>query len=216
MAFLGQVKYNLKETGTKVVVPNDPRAKLMYYLNSICSVLELDDNPDINRLRRYQNYCLNREDRDLLIQLCILLKPDILLNKCIFQNDGLCKDSANKFYELEQLRNTLLVAGNIMIGGRNRRVTSIMTFKMSWLNDNWTRPMQELLEKQRQEKLETERQQRLERQRQARLRQARKERERQDRLERERQEIWERDRQLERERQDRLERERQSSACIIL
>lgn len=131
-----------------------PLRKLMYYLDCICAVLKYDDEPIINRLRRYQNYFLSRQERDLLIQLCIVLKPDVLLNKCIFQEDALCGDSMNKFYELEQVRNSLLIAGSVMIGGRNRRVTKIMTFKMSWLLGNWQEPIQDLLERQRQERLE--------------------------------------------------------------
>ena len=154
MAFVGRVNYNLKDTSSKANVPNNPTARLMYYLNCLCSVLKLDDDQDINRLRRYENYFLSRGDRDLLIQLCILLKPDVLLNKCIFQDDRLCGDMLNKFYDLEQVRDSLFIAGNIMIGGQNRRVTKIMAFKMSWLNYYWTQPMKELLERQRQESLE--------------------------------------------------------------
>lgn len=154
MAFVGRTDYNLKDTSVDVTVPNSSTAKLMYYLDCICAVLKYDDEPIINRLRQYQNYFLSRQERDLLIQLCIVLKPDVLLNKCIFQEDALCGDSMNKFYELEQVRNSLLIAGSVMIGGRNRRVTKIMTFKMSWLLGNWQEPIQDLLERQRQERLE--------------------------------------------------------------
>ena len=194
MALLGQVKLNLKDTSSKADVPNDHRARLMYYLNCLCTVLSLDDNADINRLRRYQNYFLSRSDRDLLIQLCFLLRPDVLLNKCIFQNDRMCGNMGNKFFDLEQVRDSLLIAGNIMIGGQNRRVTNIMTFKLEWLDRNWTEPMKALLETQRQEKMEQERQARLARQRQ---------------LEQQR-----RQQSLEWERQTRTDRD--SSACVIL
>lgn len=207
MAYLGQVKYNLTDTTEKVEVPNDSRARLMYYLNCMCTVLQLDDDPGINRLCQFRNYFISRAERDFLIQLCILLKPDILLNKCIFQNDQLCGDMGNKFYNLEQVRDSLLFAGNIMIGGRNRRVAKIMTFKMSWLNKYWTQPMQALLEAQRQEKFEMERQARLERQRQL-------EQERQARLERQRLLQQQRQESLEWERERRTDRS--SSTCVIL
>jgi hypothetical protein len=58
----------------------------------------------------------------------------------------------NKFYDLEAVRHNLLIAGSVMIGGQNKQVTKIMTFKMSWLRNNWTNPMQILLERQRQER----------------------------------------------------------------
>ena len=154
MAFFGRTNYNLKPTSVSATVPNNPTAKLMYYLKCMCTVLKYDDEPTVNRLCRYQNYFITRQERDLLIQLCILLKPDVLLNKCIFQEDALCGDSSNKFYDLEQVRNSLMIAGSVMIGGQNRRVTKIMTFKMSWVRTNWQEPIQELLERQRQERLE--------------------------------------------------------------
>ena len=212
MALLGQVKLNLKDTSTKADVPNDPRAKLMYYLNCLCSVLKLDDNADINRLRRYQNYFLGRSDRDLLVQLCILLRPDILLNKCIFQNDSMCGNMGNKFFELEQVRDSLLITGNIVIGGQNRRVTKIMTFTMSWLDQNWTQPMKALLETQRQEKMEQERQARL-----ARQRQIEQQRQRQIEQQRQRQlEQWRRQQEDSDDEWDRLRSTRNSSACVII
>ena len=194
MALLGQVKLNLKYTSSSLTVPNDDRARLMYYLNCLCSVLKLGDNADINRLRRFQNYFLSRSDRDLLIRLCFLLRPGVLLNKCIFKNDRMCGNSGNKFFDIEQVRDRLLIAGNIIIGGQNRRVTKIMTFKLEWLDRNWTEPMKALLETQRQEKMEQERQARLARQRQ---------------LEQQR-----RQQSLKWERQMRTDRD--SSACVIL
>lgn len=158
MAFFNRTQVGLRETSQSANVPNDPKAKLMYYLNSVCSVLKLDDDPDINRLRRYENYyMLSYSDVSVLISLCLLLKPDVLLNKCIFQNDALCGDSQNKFYSLETVRHNLLVAGSVMIGGQNKQVTNIMTFKMSWLRNNWANPIQILIERQRQEREERQR-----------------------------------------------------------
>ena len=153
MAFFNRTEVGLKDTTQRVTVPADPRAKLMYYLDCMCTVLKLDDDDDINRLRRFNNYyTLTRTDTNVLLHLCILLKPDVLLNKCIFQNDRLCGGMGNKFYDLETVRNNLLVAGSIMIGGRQKQVTKIMTFTMPWLRYYWTNPMQVLIERQRQER----------------------------------------------------------------
>jgi len=149
MAFLQRVQHNLKATSQSVTVPDDPVARLMYYLDCMCVVLRMNDNPDIQRLRQFQRYyTLSHMDRNVLVNLCMVLKPDELLNKCIFQNDALCQGSANKFYDFETVRNNLLVAGSVMIGGRNTQVTKIMTFKMSWLQNNWIRPMQEVMDRQ--------------------------------------------------------------------
>ena len=133
MALVGRTQLGMKATGSTCSVPDNPKAKLMYYLNCLCSVLNLDDEDvDIKRLRDYSNYWrLTDEETDLLIMLCgVALKPDVLLNKCIFQNDALCGDSSNEFYELEAVSDRLLVAGSVMIGGRTKRVSKIMTFKV--------------------------------------------------------------------------------------
>lgn len=150
---LNRMQIGLKAASTPVTVPNNPTAKLMYYLDCMCSVLRLDDDADINRLRRYDQYlCLNHTDRNVLVHLCYLLSPNLLLNKCIFQDDTLCGDRPNKFYNLETVRDTLLFAGSVMIGGQQKRVTKIMTFKISWLRRNWEQPMQKLIDRQARER----------------------------------------------------------------
>ena len=145
-----RTEIGLKDTSTTANVPNNPKAKMMYYLNCVCTVLKMDDNEDINRLRQYNRYyTLDNSDTNLLIHLCVLLSPKELLNKCFFQNDALCGDSGNKFYDLQTVRKNLLVAGNIAIGGQNRQVQKIMTFKMSWFRQNWEIPITTLMAEQR-------------------------------------------------------------------
>ena len=91
----GRTQIGLKPTSHSVTVPNNNKAKLMYYLNCICSVLQLDD-PSINRLTRYNNYGLNGDETDALMALCYLLSPDVLLDKCIFHSEEMCGNSSNK------------------------------------------------------------------------------------------------------------------------
>lgn len=86
MAVVNRTDIDLQDTSETCTVPNDPVAKLMYYLNCMCSVLQLDDDPDINALRNYNNYYqLGHVDRNVLVNLCMLLNPRNLLNRCIFQ-----------------------------------------------------------------------------------------------------------------------------------
>ena len=49
----GGTKIGLQETGKTCTVPNNNKAKLMYYLDCICSVLKLDDSTEINRFVVY-------------------------------------------------------------------------------------------------------------------------------------------------------------------
>ena len=50
-AVLGRTEINVRATGQSVTIPNDPRAKLMYYLDCICVVLDMRDQQGLARLR---------------------------------------------------------------------------------------------------------------------------------------------------------------------
>ncbi|KAL3863102.1 hypothetical protein ACJMK2_004878 [Sinanodonta woodiana] len=142
MAFVG-----FKLIGKTVTVPNDPRARLMYYLDCMCTVVDLDDTaPNLQRLRDYEDYLLTFDEHERLLTMCVLLPPKIFLNKCIFQEDALCGDCSNEFYEITQVRHRFLVSGNVIIGGQNRQVNKIMAFKTAWLNDNYYIPLHALLQ----------------------------------------------------------------------
>ena len=59
-ALLGATEVGIKDNTEDTTVPDDPKARLMYYLECVCSVLNLDDDPDINRLRKFQRYVSSR------------------------------------------------------------------------------------------------------------------------------------------------------------
>ncbi|KAL3847857.1 hypothetical protein ACJMK2_018748 [Sinanodonta woodiana] len=147
MALFNKKDIEFKVIGRSVTVPDDPRAQLMYYLDCMCTVVDLTNtSPNLQRLRNYENYSLTSDEKERLIILCVLLDPDEFIDKCIFQNDAMCLNSRNKFYEITQVNNHLLAAGNVIIGGRNRRVNKIMAFKMSWIQDYYYTPLNILLQ----------------------------------------------------------------------
>ena len=80
-------------------------------------------------------------ETDLLVYLCAALSPDVLMGKCIYPHEELCGDSTNEFFELSQVKTTLAATEHILIGGQQRQVKKIMTFKMSWLQTNYIEPM---------------------------------------------------------------------------
>ncbi|KAL3863090.1 hypothetical protein ACJMK2_004866 [Sinanodonta woodiana] len=145
MALLKRTELGVKNIGHNVAVPNDPRAKLMYYLSCMTTVLDLNDDPDLYRLINYNAYFISEDEKTRLLTLCFLLSPEILLNKCIFQDDEMCGDSENKFYEISAVSKQLLLTNSILIGGQQRAVHRIMTFKMSWLERYWSEPIKALL-----------------------------------------------------------------------
>ncbi|KAK3087636.1 hypothetical protein FSP39_008659 [Pinctada imbricata] len=144
MAFVAnRSEIGLIDIGTSVQVPDNPRAKLMFYLKSMCSVLDIDD-PNISRLIDYRNYYFltDAEEAQLLL-LCYALSPDELNGKCIFQDeDGeMCGDSVNAFYELSAVQHRVYVTENILIGNQQRHVKKMMFYRMSFIQDYYLVPM---------------------------------------------------------------------------
>ncbi|XP_045207343.2 uncharacterized protein LOC123559516 [Mercenaria mercenaria] len=143
-AVLGRTEVGVKEFGRTVTISNDPKARLMYYLDCMCVVLDLSDTANLTRLRNYgQYYLLSEAETDALVSLCFLLSPDELSGKVIFQDDSMCGDSNNSFFEISAVQHNLLLSDSIIIGGQRRHVSKIMAFKQQWLITNWVTPMQQ-------------------------------------------------------------------------
>ena len=144
MAFIRRNQINVREKGFAVSVPDNDVARLMYYFHCVCSAIEYTDS-DMQRYRDYQNWrSLSYIEIRLLVVLCRTLNPGVFNNKVFFQSDALCGNSSNKFYEISQISNQVLAVRSIVIAGRTRRVNSIMTYKMSWMYNNYFGPMQRL------------------------------------------------------------------------
>ncbi|CAF0998959.1 unnamed protein product [Adineta ricciae] len=144
MAVYQKNDYGIRETGVTASVPDNDVARCMYYLKCVCSVIECSD-ADILRYTRYQNYwALSDAEDEIVYKLCRLLSPDEFEDKVFFESEAMCGSSGNNFFEISQVQNRLGVVGSILIAGRTRRVTSIMTYKMSWMRANYIYPMNRL------------------------------------------------------------------------
>ena len=135
-------------TGTVVTVPDHPKAKLMYYLNCMCTVLSLDQaEHNITRLTDYRSYYLlsDEETADMVV-LCTLLDPITLNEVCIFNDEEACGDSSNEFYEINARRTTVAAAASVMVGNVRVSVKKIMCYKMSWLLKNYIEPLSHFID----------------------------------------------------------------------
>lgn len=141
MAFFQRNRYGLKQTSTSAEVPDNDIARLMYYFNCVCSAIQYNDN-DVNRYRNYRNWSsLSYGERRTLLILCLAFSPDEFDNKVFFHSDNLCGNSGNKFYELSEISNRVLAVQSIIIAGQTHRVARIMTYKMSWMQNNYYGPI---------------------------------------------------------------------------
>lgn len=158
MALFNATKFEIKKNGTVTSVPNADIAKIMYYINCVCTVIEYKDN-DIDRYRNYNNWRNMSDEEDRLIFLLgLMLSPKELEGKVFFQAPNLCPDSSNEFYEIGQIKNQIFVASSVLIGGQTRQVKKIMTYKPIWMQNNYFEPMGRLMfrfspEGQRQEQM---------------------------------------------------------------
>ena len=138
-AFVGE-RVRIRDTTVNASVPQNPKAKLMYYLKCVASVIQLDD-PALSRLQNYQSYySLSEEETDALLALVILLSPDELIGKVFFPSED-CGGRTNQFFELSAVSHMLAVADNIVIGGERKRVGKIMFFQRSWMETYYLTPI---------------------------------------------------------------------------
>ena len=144
MALFQNTNYDVKMFGQTVNVPDEPVARVMYYLDCVCTVIDYDDN-DIRRYRNYSNWMnMSDEEDKLIFVLAAALSPDELEDKVFFENAELCPSTSNQFYEIGQVRNQLLVVQSVVIGGRSRQVKKIMAYTSGWMQRNYHQPMQAL------------------------------------------------------------------------
>ena len=143
MAYFQFNDFDVTNVGRTVNIPDNNVARLMYYLDVVCDLIEYDDR-DLNRLRDYRNYHrITDTELRLLFIACAALDPDLLIDKVMFEdkNRNLTGTSQNRIYELGAIRHNLLVVNSILVAGRNRRVKKVMFYKPSWLTNFYIRPM---------------------------------------------------------------------------
>lgn len=144
MAAFGTTRYQLERETTNISeIPPDAISKLMYYLDSICGLLDLEPRTlrNVSRLRNYRNNNLNDTEIIMLYQLCQAIPPRELEGKCIFQNIQACGNYSNRFYKVHEIQNRFVVANSIIINGQRKKVSKIMTYKPQWLETNYIKPM---------------------------------------------------------------------------
>ena len=143
MAALIGERVGIKDTTCTATVPENPKAKLMYYLHCVATVIQLDD-PNISRLRNYGSYyLLSDAEIDALLVLILLLSPDELIGKVFFPSED-CGGRTNQFFELSAATHMLAVSDNVLIGGESKRVANIMFFQRRWMEDNYISPLRSL------------------------------------------------------------------------
>jgi hypothetical protein len=144
MAYLVSNEYGLRPTSSRVTVPNNDVARLMYYLHCVFHVIEYNDQ-DVRRYRDYHNWSLLSDaEQRVVFLLALTFNPDELDGKVFFHSDELCGDWGSKCFELSEVRHQLLAVQSIVVAGRTRQVKQIMTYKKTCIQYYYTDPVKRL------------------------------------------------------------------------
>lgn len=144
MALFQRNQYGLRPTSSRTSVPDNDVARLMYYLHCVFSAIEYNDQ-DVRKYRDYQRWSmLSHAEQRVVWLFALTFSPDEFDGKVFFHSDQLCGDSSNKFYEFSQVSHQLVAVQSILIAGQTRQVKKIMTYKMSWMQNNYFEPMKRL------------------------------------------------------------------------
>lgn len=127
-----------KDTTTRVTIDEDPRAKLMFYLDCISCVfgdfytlcMEIINEQSISNIEcllEYKNYrALTVKQCDEILILCDALRPSLFNNKCIFANAQKCGNLTNRFFKMEEVEKSLAIQNEIIVRGERRQVKKII------------------------------------------------------------------------------------------
>lgn len=118
----------IKETGHTVTVPDSPMACIMYYLNCINSLIDLEIPQN---LRNYQNYNkISFDEENRILSLANLLNPTLfIMNGIMINNIDLCANKSNKFYDITNSRIVFAFSREFAISNRKVHTLKIMAFK---------------------------------------------------------------------------------------
>ena len=143
-AIMERTQIRVKDTTYRVTVPGNPVAKLMYYIDCVCTCVEADESSTIKRLRDYQNYAsLSSDEEAQLLALCLALSPDKLIGTIFHPSDN-CGELSNQFLELSAVKTNLLVTDSLVVGGQRKRIVKIMLFKKVWMENNFIEPLRSI------------------------------------------------------------------------
>ena len=140
-ASLNYNSISVKPFGTRVDIPNDDIAKLMYYLSCIDTVISYGKTDIFTDYQHY--YLLTIDERIELVKLVLLFNPKLFIDAGIFIIDQrlLPYDMGNQFYEITDNRINVHFSEQIMIGGKYVKVLKAMACNSNWLYTYYINPL---------------------------------------------------------------------------
>jgi hypothetical protein len=142
MATASRVELDIAKTGTKVIVPDNDVARLMYYLHCVTIGCGLDFLQD--DLVDYQNFhVLSRLRTDLVFKTAYQLSPDEVSGKIIFPGDASVIPAGcnNEFYSITAAAQVVSLQRSVIIAGELKDVSKVMFYEPAWLEKFYVEPI---------------------------------------------------------------------------
>ena len=139
---LGYQSLGIKLTGEKTTIPDNPLAKLMYYLHCVFKVIQYEG--DFKKYTDYYYYyLLSTDEEKKVILLAALFNPEVMIKASLFINEPVLIRPGfnNEFFELSNNKIGIHVNSEVVIGGVSRKVLNIMAYRETWLDYNYYEPM---------------------------------------------------------------------------
>ena len=151
IAIVQRKDVSIKNTSVEVNVPNNPTAKLMYYLCCVNRTLDLVglnisgiNYAFVSLINDYQNYHLvTQMEKQKILAVATELQPTVLENKVFFVTET-AGDYSNAFYEINSTEVNVAATDEVIIGGVRKRVNKIMIYERRWMQDHYYDPIRAL------------------------------------------------------------------------
>ena len=135
---LAETTVTVKDITTEVIVPGNPKAKLMYYLECISVVLNTDK---LNRYTNYsQYYIIPDSELSTIVAFARIFNPEEMLKLGIFiLEDDI--DLGNRFLKITDETMGIHANQEFVIGGIVVRVLKIMLCTKDWIQTYYYEPI---------------------------------------------------------------------------
>lgn len=74
----------MRASGTVVNIPENPLAKLQYYINTVLGLIDITTDDNLQEIRNSAFTNISFDGIPHVLQVCAMLQPEIFLKKCIF------------------------------------------------------------------------------------------------------------------------------------
>jgi len=144
-----QRSIEIEQTGVTVSVPNNPWARLCYYLSCVNSCLDCIPI----QLRDYKNYTsLTTDMKELVLKSVLVFNVQVMMELCFIPVPPEAIDSTNTFFEVKDT--TRIAALGIdnnrkmaaVIEGQSVEVHTLMAFTGNWVENNYLNPLKQIKE----------------------------------------------------------------------